>query len=216
MSAEANRLRRAIFARCREEGLDDEARREVQRAATGKDSLTKMSLPEMSKVLQALGGRRPRATGRSVLPDGPHTSKLRALWISAWWLGVARGIDDRALAAWICRQTGLDSARWATPVQTAMCIEALKDWMARDGGVDWRPYAVDQGRPKDRPRARVMEALWRRLHEKGAVRIPSPDALASWVAGFRRGGGDYAMLNAGTQDQLIRELGKWLAKVSGD
>ena len=221
---DAAKIRRAIFARCREEGIDDAARRDVQLRATGKASLKDMSPAEMEKVLRALGGRIRREARTSDLPANAHASKLRALWISAYWLGVVRDNRDGALAAWICRQTDIDAARWATPVQTAACIEALKDWMARDGGVDWSPYVVAFGakgaregesRRRDAPGARILEALWRKLHEAGAVRIADDAALHAWVTGFRRDSACYTALNASTLNQLIRELGQWLRRASG-
>ena len=222
MTADPNRIRRAIFAKCREAGIGDEERHDVQRRATGKASLKEMSPVEMETVLRALGGaRRSRdgvrdsRPGTADLPDGPHTGKLRALWISAYWLGVVRDNEDRALAAWICRQAGIDAAKWATPAQTAACIEALKDWMARDAGVDWSPYARAKGKPKHVPGARVLEALWRKLHEAGAVRIADTGALHGWVVGFRRDTATYTALNASTLNQLIRELGAWLRRAAG-
>lgn len=225
-----DRIRRSIFGFCREHGIDDETRRAVQVRATGKDSLTKMDLRQMTDVFLALRrsvyGRsrdagparrqEPEPKRREVLPGGPHRSKLRALWICAYELGILRDRRDEALAAWICRQTGLDAALWATPAQTAACIEALKDWMARDGGVDWSPYARSGKRPVQKPRARVMEALWRKLHEAGEVRIADHGALHSWVVGFRRAQDAYSALDNRTQDLLIRELGKWLRKARGD
>jgi len=208
------KVRRAIFAKCREEGIDDAARHDVQLRATGKASLKDMSPAEMEKVLRALGGRIRRESRTSDLPNGPHTGKLRALWISAYWLGVVRDNRDGALASWICRQTGIDAARWATPVQTAACIEALKDWMTRDGGVNFAPYAQAKGKPKHAPGARILEALWRKLHEAGAVRIPDTAALHAWVTGFRRDSACYTALNASTLNQLIKELGEWLRRAS--
>ena len=216
------RTRAAILAKCRDLGIDSDTRHALQRRVTGKESLTDMSLVEMRQVLAALAGRQTGQPGRSggrakvasrpsLLPAGPHTSKLRALWISAYWLGVVRDREDKALAAWICRQTGLDAARWATPAHTSQCIEALKDWMARDGGVDWRPYA----HKKHNPGARILEALWRKLHAAGAVRIADHGALHSWVVGFRRAQEPYSTLNASTLNQLIRELGTWLRKEAG-
>ncbi len=233
MSSTESRLRRAIFAACRQRGIDSDLRHEIQLGATGKASLTEMTMDDMRKVLDAVNGRRRRRntdTGRErpprraggepnrlkgptgSLPDGPHTSKLRALWISAWWLGVVEDRSDEALGAWIRRQTGLDAARWATPVHSSACIEALKGWMARDGGVDWSPY-TGAGKPHHAPGARIMEALWRRLHGAGAVKIGNEDALYSWVIGFRRAPDDYTILPAKVQNQLIRELGRWLGRV---
>ena len=225
---DAAHLRRAIFGECRRRGIDQETRHALQVRVTGKSSLTEMDEAEMRRVLRELqggrqrrgprGGARRDSAGdpkpREVLPAGPHRSKLRALWICAFELGIVRDRRDEALAAWICRQTGLDAAVWATPRQTAACIEGLKDWMAREG-VDWSPYAVSGKRPVHKPRARVMEALWRKLHEAGAVRIADHGALHSWVVGFRRSQETYSALPSTIQDQLIRELGKWLRKAKG-
>ena len=127
---------------------------------------------------------------------------------------MVRNRGDDSLAAFIRRQAGIDAARWATPAQTAAAIEALKDWMARDGGVDWSPYAQDGGRPKEYPRARVLEALWRKLHRAGALRVSDPGALHYWVVSRTGDQRNYAHLDARTQDGLIRELGEWLRRVS--
>ena len=230
MSTHSNRLRRAIFASCRQRGIDTALRHEIQLGATGKESLTQMTDDDLRKVLDAVNGRaRPRRssggkaaeTGRHPagpntrsLPDGPHTSKLRALWISAWWLGVVDDASDEALGAWIRRQTGLDAARWATPAQTAACIEALKGWMERDGGVDWSATVVGT-RKAHRPAARIMEALWRRLFRAGAVEDAGGAALSCWVIGFRRSDEHYAALPVKVQNQLVQQLGRWLKQVEG-
>ena len=232
---DAARIRRSIFGECRRRGIDQETRHALQVRVTGKSSLTEMNEAEMRRVLSELqGGRRQfraggrkagksveaargaggPAKGREVLPAGPHRSKLRAQWICAFELGIVRDRRDEALAAWICRQTGLDAAVWATPRQTAACIEGLKDWLAREG-VDWSPYARDGKRPVHKPRARIMEALWRKLHEAGAVEIADLGALHSWVVGFRRAQEPYQALPSTIQDALIRELGKWLRKARG-
>ena len=71
-----------------------------------------------------------------------------------------------------------------------------------------------KGKPKDVPGARVLEALWRKLHEAGAVRIDHDAALHAWVTGFRRDSACYTALNNSTLAQLHRHLGEWLRKVS--
>jgi len=109
-AAELDRLRRSIFGRCRELGFGDEERREVQLRATGKESLTSMTADEMRAVVRALGAGTP---DRSGLPRNAHAGKLRALWISAFWLGVVRERSDQALGAWVCRQSGLAAANRA-------------------------------------------------------------------------------------------------------
>ena len=155
-----------------------------------------MTLAELRLVADEIAGARgPRRIGgalrrvagwarpRDRAPASPGGGKLRALWISGWHLGVVRDRTDAALAAWVRRQTGLDAAAWAAPVETARAIEALRAWLARAAGVDWRPKIVlDRGgreREVDHPRARVLEAQWRILAGLGVVRVDSPSALAA-------------------------------------
>lgn len=210
-AAEIDRLRHSIFARCRELGFGDEERREVQLRATGKESLTSMTADEMRAVVRALGGGMPNRSG---LPRNAHAAKLRALWISAFWLGVVRDRSDQALGAWVCRQSGLAAARWATPAHTAAAIEALKEWMAREAGVDWSPYGAGRSKAHHCPGGRVLEALWRKLHAANAVRDPAPAALDAWVVGYRRSPERYMSLPAGALNQLIARLGAWLKESS--
>ena len=204
------RVRRAIFARCRDLGLDDDERRAVGERATGKASLTGMSVDEMRKTLTALGDH-----GRPELPDGPLTPKLRALWISAYWLDVVRQADDRALAAWICMMTGVDSAKWAIPSQMARCIEALRSWMDREASVDWAPYSRVDRAPRYVPAARVLEALWRRCYVRGVVRVSSLSALQQWVCKVRKNRTEYTDLPDAVINELIKNLGRRL-KRAGD
>ncbi len=224
VAAMKQRLRRSIFAACKRKGIRDEERQAIQQRVTGKASLTAMDAKDMRAVLHDLNGPRvksrkpdkpeaPQSGAPTDLGIGPHAGKLRALWRSGWWLGVVKDDSDAALAAWICRQTGLDAARWMTPMHGAACVEALKDWLSRDGGVDWAPY-THLGNRKKRlvPGARVMEALWRQLHVAGAVPAGTADGLQMWVQGFRRAPEHYVTLPARTQNQLIQELGKWLKR----
>ncbi len=225
MSRATQNLRRAIFAACKRAGMDDDARHAVQMRVTGKASMTQMDVDDMRRLLRHLNGNGPGWTGpetkrewdadTALLPGGPHDSKLMALWLSGYHLDVVRECGAAALAAWICRQTGLGSAKWCRPKDTAACIEALKDWLARDAGVDWSPVREHaQGRwPRNNPRARVMEAQWRLLHVAGAVDSPSVDALQVWVRGSVPKGRIYLELPGREQDRLIRELGAWLREV---
>ena len=216
-------LRRAIFGECRRRGIDTETRHAIQVRATGKISLTEMDEDDMRRVLRELQGhRRPRGgrlpdnagepTPREILPAGPYRSKLRALWICGYELGVIRDRTDEALASWICANTDVDAAVWATPAMTAQCIEGLKDWLSRDGGVRWDPYK--HGGPKiHKPRCRILEAQWMRLHRTGVLEAPDHDpldTLQGWVNLTTGGDTSYTALKAKTLDGLIRELGKRL------
>ncbi|AJY48210.1 hypothetical protein TM49_13725 [Martelella endophytica] len=123
-------------------GLDDEARRAVYERVTGKPTLTVMTETEREAVaaeFRRLGGAR-RPDGRKKL-TGPFSAKLQALWIGAWNLGIVGNRDDKALLAFVKRQTGIDHTRFLYYADdAAKAIEALKAWMAREAGVDWRVH----------------------------------------------------------------------------
>ncbi len=209
---DANRVRRAIFARCRELGIGTADRHAIQLRATGRESLTEMAVKDMVAVLRALDGWGPRKDGARHVLRGPHAGKLRALWISGYWLGAVRDRSDAALGAWVRRQAGIDSERWATPAQTARCVEGLKGWLAREAGVDWSPYAIG-GRVADNPGARVLEALWRSLAEaEGGDAADDGWDLANWVTTERDDDTHYAALDSAALARLHRVLGEWLRR----
>ena len=153
---------------------------------------------------------------KSPLPSGSATRKLRALWISAFHLGLIRDSSDGALAAWLRRQTNLDAG--LTPDGIAHAIQPLEAWLARAAGVDWRPHLSfgRRGHVREvrRPRARVLEAQWRILYRQGRVRIGSHAALgayASRFAGLGRADSHLALSDA-QADALIRHLGRCIRK----
>ena len=216
-----------VHKRAKELGLDDDARRDLQRRATGKESCAQMTAAELRRVLVEMtggGGKRPaRVGGRDRLPDAREptrkmSGKLQALWISGYHLGVVRDRTDEALAAWLRRQTGLDAAAWAKPAALARAVEALQSWLAREAGVDWSPYAElgrdGKLRQVARPQARVLEAQWRILHRLGAVRIGDLSALASYAAEYASLGrvDSHLALDAGQTIQLMQHLGRRIRK----
>ena len=158
---------------------------------------------------------------RSPLPRDSATRKLRALWISAFHLGVAQERSDAALAAWIAHRTGLDAAA-APPETLARAAGALEAWLARAAGVDWRPYLSlgrnGHVRETRRPRARVLEAQWRLLHREGVVRIGSLAALGAYAARHARLGraDTHLALSEAQADALIGHLGRRLRKARED
>lgn len=125
-------------------GLDDDTYRAKLSHITGKSSARDMSEAERQKVLSvfrnegfepASGGRRP--SGRAKL-TGKYAKKLQALWIAGWNLGIINGRDDAALTKFVEGRTGIQAVRWLQYQDDAnRAIEALKAWLARDGGVDW-------------------------------------------------------------------------------
>ena len=161
-----------------------------------------------------------RNAKRASLPGGPATRKLRALWHSAYNLGLIHDRSDDALGAWLRRLAHLDGDAGTAPAGLDRPIQALKAWLARAAGVDWRPHLSlgQDGRVRERrrPRARVLEAQWRLLHRRGRVRIGSEAALGVYAAryvGLGRAESHLSLSDAQT-DALIRHFGKRIRAAS--
>lgn len=129
-------------------GLDEDTYRAVLVRAGGQASAKGMSEAQLGRVLEEFKrlGFKPTvkaaSNGRRKALEGKFAPKLQALWIAGWNLGIVRNRDDKALLAFVKRQTGLDHTRFLHhPEDAARAIEALKGWLAREGGVDWSPPA---------------------------------------------------------------------------
>lgn len=216
-----NRLIRRVHAAARSAGLDEDTRRDAMERATGKRSCTGMTEAELALAADAIDAAGRGAAARDRLPNEATSGKLRALWISAWHLGVARDRTDAALAAWIRGRFGVDAAAWLHGPGAVKAVEGLKAWLEREASVDWSPYAAVVGgrtREIDNPRARVLEAQWRILHGLGRVVVASPDALAAYA---RRHAGIgrricHTQLAAPQADALIRHLGKRIREAKAE
>lgn len=137
-------LQRKIFAGCRELGLDDDTRRDLQFAATGKTSLSDMSEEELSQVIKALEAR---GFKRAVKPGANRPMARRAdvrfahvLWRLLHENGAARVAGPAGLNAFIrARFAGkwgaapMDIDMMTDWAQIADVIEALKAWCEREG-----------------------------------------------------------------------------------
>lgn len=129
---------KAIHVGRRTLGLDEEVYRDLLEGLTGKRSAAALNDAEQRKVLgrmRELGfGAKGKATGLS----GPFAPKLLALWLSAWNLGITRSNHDKALIAFVERQTGIAHMNWLRdPRAAAKAIDGLKIWIAREAGVEW-------------------------------------------------------------------------------
>ncbi|MEL6503466.1 MAG: regulatory protein GemA [Pseudomonadota bacterium] len=118
--------------------LSEEEARDIYDRVVGKRSTKAMSdkerllcRDEISRLYPQAGTARRKITGR-------YAPKIQALWIAAWNLGLVRDRDDKALLAFVKRQTGIDHTRFLIDGQeAAKVIEALKGWMARDTTLEW-------------------------------------------------------------------------------
>ncbi len=149
------RLIRSVHAACKAQGLDEDARRDVQVGATGKASLSDMDAAEISRVLSRLN------RGSKAPSSHPHIGKIRALWWTLYWLGAVDGDAEKALDGFVRRQTGIDSLRFLPPRGAHRVTEALKTWAAREG-VAW---PIDGDALADR--AAVLDAIGRKLGDRG-------------------------------------------------
>ena len=176
--------------------LDEEARRDVLRQVAGVDSSKDLTVDAAIRVidrLKVLAGDDPTPRGRpakapaegALALAGPFVGKLRALWLTAWNLGLTESRTDTALAAFVARQTGIDSPSWVRdPADARKAIEGLKAWIARESGLVW---------PKDARDIRglkwtLVRRQWEILIERGMpiVRTTKWGALADYVAAMIR------------------------------
>ncbi len=177
---------RAIHAMRKAGQMDNQEYRALLEARFGKRSsadLTDWEAAQLIDELRRVTGA-PATAGRKVgrTASGKYAPVLRALWISAWHLGLARSRDDAALIAFVQRQTGVDHLRFLADADlAAKAIEGMKAWIARDGGVVW-PSEADARRQVREigwlRKAAVAEALFAKL---AMTRV---DAM---IAGAQRG-----------------------------
>lgn len=159
-------------------GLDEDSYRDALRQATGKSSAADMSEAERQKALEHFRekGFKTASTGRRKPLEGRFAPKLQALWIAGWNLGLVRDRDDRALVAFVKRQTGIDHVRFLRHGQDAIkAIEALKGWLARAGGVDWAEFQD----PADCVLAAQLRKLGQDRSSVGYSGHGNPEAVAA-------------------------------------
>lgn len=130
-----------IYVGCKQLGIEDEDdRRDLFERVTKKRSLKLMTFGEIKQVETELArlGFKKTSKPRSNVLEGAYAKKLQALWIGAWNLGIVKNKSDKALLAFVKRQTGVDHTRFLRHKEDGdKAIEALKAWMAREAGVDW-------------------------------------------------------------------------------
>ena len=130
----------AIHVAKKQLGLDEDTYRAVLVRITGKRSAGDMSERERMAVVEELRKRgfKPASKGKQQRLAGPFATKLQALWIAGWNLGIVQDASDTALLSFVKRQTGIDHTRFLRFADdAALAIEGLKSWIGREGGVDW-------------------------------------------------------------------------------
>jgi hypothetical protein len=143
--------------------LDDDTYRDILERETGKRSSKGMSEVEQLKVISALQAIAPRQVSQTVA--GSFAKKLQALWIAGYNLGVVDDKSDKAMVAFLRRQTGLDHHRFLQdPADANKAIDALKLWIRRETG---NPdlFTRDQNQPalQNDHRFQVCSHIWSEL-----------------------------------------------------
>lgn len=136
-SPAANRratLIKLIHVAKRELRLDEPTYRTILLAVGKSESLSAMSVPNMTTVLDHLKKQgfqvRSRAGDRTQA-TGAFARKVRALWLFLHTLGVVRDPSERALNAYVKRIAKVDDLRWVRIDGEEVVIETLKKWAMR-------------------------------------------------------------------------------------
>lgn len=139
----------AIHALKARAALDDDSYRDLLSRETGRRSAKELSADQAGRVIERLkvlsgGSEKPvRATDKLLAEgalklEGPFVGQCRSLWIAGYNLGVIDDRTDRALVAFVERQTGIASLSWLRdPADARKAIEALKAWINRVAEVAW-------------------------------------------------------------------------------
>lgn len=196
-------------------GLAEDEFRALLAKETGQASSKDLPEPVAGRFITVLRGfapDRPGAAPSARRATGKFAPVLQALWLSGWNLGVVRNRDDAALIGFVERQTGLSHTRFLQDHADAnRAIEALKAWLARDGGVAWPLDRDAETAPLARKRA-VVRAIAAKLVAAGAFTpfLPGGDPWPSdfEVYGYSRGlPASFGCYAAADWDRLASHLG---------
>lgn len=143
-------LQRMIHVGCKQRGLDDDMRRDLQLVATGKASMTDMTDADLLKVLEALkqrgftpGFKGPVKAGSKPRRAPAPRADLRLVHVLWGLLGQAGKLQkpgrdglnafvrSRFEGKWQSVPIDIDALRDAKQINDV--IRALKDWCKREG-----------------------------------------------------------------------------------
>lgn len=175
----------------------------------GVDSCKQLNFVQAAGLIDTLAAMAPKGgtakdfrRGSAVRVDGRFGRALQALWICAWNLGIVRERDDRALLAFVERQTGLSHTRFLHDAADATkAIEGLKAWIAREGGVAW---------PKNRsPLARKLAVL---EAQAAIVRRKLPNFTPAALGNLKGYGAAFDRYDESTLDRLSADIGRMIRR----
>lgn len=207
----------AIHVAKKQLDLDDDTYRAICIRVTGKHSSAAMTEGERLKLIDEFRrqGFKPASKGSRKHLEGKFASKLQALWIAGWNLGVFESRSDEALIAFVQRQTGVADVRFVHHAADARsAIEGLKKWIERKVGPVWMETAdMEPWRRSDA--AKVAAAQWSVLSQLG--RLPEPGGLERYVRNLCGFGNEAFRLTEMTSkdwQSVMNELGNEIRKVA--
>lgn len=237
-ATDAGKARKALFAACRELGIDDETRKQIQLRVVGKDSTSGMSAGEIGLVLDELKQshgwtpkRQPKRAGARPIAPGDQAAKIRALWLALYHLAEIEDPTEAAIDGFARRMTknapgrggaGVDSLRWLDAAAANQVIKALRGWCDRVGFVQpdaaakrqidaWRAHAGAEIAPTGfTEKVVLIKVQWRLLAER-TTGIEKAEKLEVWLL-RKYGAAAPALLSPQQADHAIEQLGTWLRK----
>jgi phage gp16-like protein len=212
------KLLRAVRAAANRIGIEDDDRKALQLQITGKASLADMTPAELGKMLDHFN-RDDKGRGLGGSQTRPHISKVRALWWTLYWLNEVDSPNDKALDAFVRRQTGIAALRFLDHRNAPAIIEALKKWAER-AGVRW-PLSEDLRLGDANPgctivhleRHAVLDTLWGKLRDDGQVHGLM---YVEWIRKAIGGNINHLTWSARELDEGIKILGKKYRKAVSD
>lgn len=209
---------RAIHTLKSKAGLDDDLYRGML-GRFGVVSSKQLTASQAGSLIESLREAAPAKPShpKAVPMTGRYGAKIRALWIAGWNLGVVRDRSDEAACAFVERQTGVMRTAWLVdPAQGRAAIEALKAWLAREGGVLWP--SGHQAEPADHKLA-VLQAQWIRLINLSVVRADDMfsglQIVIETEVDREISGVDDASLTSAELDRVSARLGRRIRKAIG-
>lgn len=146
--------------------MSGEDYRDLLKRTTGKTSLREMSHDQLRLVSNRLSAG---AQPKKKLLTGHYAKLLQALWLSGWNLGVVKNKSDKALLAFVKRQTGIERTEFLRDSADSLkVIEAIKAMLVREAGVEWTPDRFSPDYAKH-PRYRVLVAQLDQLVKLSAL-----------------------------------------------
>jgi hypothetical protein len=204
----------AIHVLAKKAGMDDDTYRDFLERETGHRSAKDLTMALGRHVIDKLKAivepdDTAKAKGAVAGLATPLGGKLRALWIAGYNLGIVQDRSDRAMLAYVERQTGVSHTRFFTdPRQGTQAVEGLKGWLAR-AGVAWPSEKDDEDAVASR-RA-VVDAQWFKLVQLRAVTPFGLEPFAMKVSGCAH----WSALQGHHYDAVSSALGRKLRAVQG-